>query len=83
MMREGRLASAQKAIHVIAAAANDWIVREDGGREFGHYPTRREAEAVGRKLAQKRSAELVVQDVTGKRVRSRPRKGWLARLLGR
>ena len=72
-----------KAIHVIAASANDWIVREEGGRELGHYPARQEAEAVGRKLAEKRGVEFVVQDVSGKTQRSKPRTGWFARLIGR
>jgi Uncharacterized protein conserved in bacteria (DUF2188) len=74
---------AQKAIHVIAAAENDWVVREDAGRELGHYSTRREAEAVGRKIAQKRGVELVVQDAAGKVQRTKPRKGWFARLFAR
>jgi len=56
----------QMGIHVIAAAENDWMVREEAGRELGHYSTRREAEAVGRKIAQKRGVELVVQDAAGK-----------------
>src|SRR5262249_5644236 len=33
----------QRAIHVEARGERDWLVREDGGRELGHYPTRREA----------------------------------------
>jgi hypothetical protein len=57
----------RKAIHVIAGEENDWIVREDGGRELGHYPTRKEAETVGHKLARKRDVELVVHDSTGMR----------------
>jgi hypothetical protein len=75
--------AAQKAIQVLSCGARDWLVREDGGREFGHYPTRSEAEAVGRKLARKRGVELLVRHGTGKVERSRPRKGWFARLFGR
>ena len=69
-------------IEVVAAGERDWIVREDGGRELGHYPTRQEAEAVGHKLARKRAVELVVTGGGGKATRSRPRKGWFARLFG-
>jgi hypothetical protein len=46
------------AIHVEPDKHGDWIVREDGGRELGHYPTQDAAKAVGHKLAQKRATEL-------------------------
>ena len=72
----------QITIHVLAGGDSDWVVREDGGRELGHYSTRAEAQAVGFKLARKRGVELVVND-GGEMQRSRPRKGWLARLFGR
>jgi len=73
-----------QAIHVLPGEHRDWIVREDGGRELGHYPTREAAEAVGHKLARKRRVELVVhEDAGGAPRRSRPRRGWLDRLLGR
>jgi len=75
--------AAQHHISVIKSGECDWIVREDGGREFGHYPSRQEAEAVGYKLARKRHVELVVHDERGRAQRSRPRKGWFARLFGR
>jgi len=73
----------QSAILVAPVSPGDWVVREDGGREFGHYPTRKDAEAVGHKLARKRGVELVVNDGSGKVQRSRPRKGWFAWLFGR
>jgi hypothetical protein len=61
---------------------DDWIVKEDGGRELGHYPSRPEAEAVGRKLARKKKAELVIQDKSGKiEQRSHPYRGWFGRVL--
>jgi hypothetical protein len=63
------------------AGERDWVVREDGGRELGHYPTRQEAESVGHKLARKRGAELLVHGDGPKVQRSRPRKGWLSRLF--
>ena len=85
MVPAGRLSTMGKgkSIHVVANGERDWIVREDGGRELGHYPSSKEAEAVGLKLARKRRVELVVHASEGKVRRSRPRKGWLARLFGR
>ena len=69
-------------IRVLPGEHDDWIVKEDGGRELGHYPRKAEAEAVGRKLARKRKAELVIQDTSGKvEQRSHPYRGWLRRLL--
>ena len=73
----------QSAIHVDARGERDWLVREDGGRDLGHYPTRREAETVGYKLARKRGVELFLEDGRGKIQRSRPRRGLFARLFGR
>ena len=75
--------TAKNTIHVVMSGQYDWLVQEDGGRELGHYQTRSEAEAVGYKLARKRRVELVVDDGRGKMQRSRPRKGWFARLFGR
>ena len=48
------------AIHVVSGEHGGWIVREDGGREFGPYPTPEAAKAVGHKLALKRATELLV-----------------------
>ena len=42
---------APNSIHVEAKGERDWLVREDGGRELGHYPTQAEAKEVGHKLA--------------------------------
>jgi hypothetical protein len=75
--------NAKDAIQVLTRGERDWLVREDGGRELGHYPTRREAEAVGHKLARKRGVELVVENGRRNLQRSRPRKGWFARLFQR
>ena len=66
---------------ILPNGERDWIVREDGGRELGHYPTRKEAEAVGRKLAHKRGVELVFQDTRGP-AQAIERRGWFSRLLG-
>jgi hypothetical protein len=46
---------AQRAIQVACINAADWGVREEGGRELGHYPNEEEALSVGRKLAHARS----------------------------
>ena len=71
-------------IHVLPGEHDDWVVREEGGRELGHYPTAKAAEAVGHKLALKRRVELVMHGKDGKvKSRSRPRKSWLRRLLGK
>lgn len=72
-----------RPIHVLPGEHGDWIVREDGGRKLGHYPTKDAAGLVARKLAMKRRVELVVHEIGGKPHRSRPRKSWLKRLLGR
>ena len=37
-------------IMILPNGERDWIVREDGGRELGHYPTRKEAEAVNSRI---------------------------------
>jgi len=74
---------AKTTIHVLPKAADDWIVHEDGGREFGHYGSKTEAERVGRMIARKRRAELVIRDQNGNLRRAKPQTGLLARLLGR
>jgi len=74
---------AKTTIHVLHKAVDDWIVHEDGGREFGHYSSKTEAERVGRMIAHKRRVELVVQDQNGNLRRAKPQTGLLARLFGR
>ena len=74
---------AKTTIHVLPKAVDDWIVHEDGGREFGHYSSKTEAERVGRMIAHKRRAELVVQDQNGNLRRAKSQTGLLARLFGR
>ena len=72
-----------RTIEVCSLAHDDWVVREDGGRELGHYPSAKAAEAVGRKLARKRRVELLIYARGGKLLaRSRPGAGWLRRLFG-
>ena len=72
-----------RTIEVRSFGHEDWIVREDGGRELGHYPSAKAAEAVGRKLARKRRVELLIYAQGGKlQARSRPGAGWLRRLYG-
>jgi hypothetical protein len=74
---------AKTTIRVQPKAVDDWIVHEDGGREFGHYGSSSEAERVGRMIAHKRRAELVVQDQNGNLRRTKPQTGLFARLFGR
>ncbi len=72
------------AVHVLSGEDNDWIVREEDGRELGHYPTKFEAEAVGYKVARKRKVELLIHGPSGEvERRSRPSRGWLSKLFGR
>jgi hypothetical protein len=74
---------ARVTIHVVPLGPEDWVVKEDRGRELGHYPSRDAAAAVGRMLARKHRAELLIQDQSGKTETERPAKGWFARLFGR
>ena len=72
------------AIHVVPDDGfDDWIVRDDDGREFGHYPTREEAEPVARALARKRGDELIIHLPDGRTRRESFAKGRAARLLAR
>jgi len=74
----------RREIHIVSGGPQDWIVRAEGGREFGHYPSRQAAEDVGRKLARRDRGELLVYDASGKVAsRSRPSRRWLGRLLRR
>jgi hypothetical protein len=73
---------ASQPIEVRPFGHDDWVVREQNGREFGHYPSAQAAEAVGFKLARKKRVELLIYAGNGKvKRRSRPRKGWLRRLF--
>lgn len=62
---------------------DDWVVRGDTGQEFGHYPTREEAEQAGEAIARRRADELVIHLPDGRTISKNFAKGWLARLLGR
>ena len=70
-------------IHVVQISPNDWVVRQDSGRELGHYSSRDAAEIVGRKLARKHRADLMIHDRSGKVKTEGQGKGWFARLFGR
>jgi hypothetical protein len=74
---------AHRDIHIFHGGPRDWIVRADGGRELGHYPSRQDAEAVGRKLARRDRGELLVHDASGRVTERRgPARSWFASLLG-
>jgi hypothetical protein len=48
-------------IHVVPDDSfDDWIVRDDRGRELGHYATRETAELVAKAAARKHGGEVVV-----------------------
>lgn len=73
-----------RSIHIVPVSPDDWMVREEGGRELGHYPSQQDALRVGRKLARTRSARLLIHDVSGEKPQPEPQpRGWLARLFGR
>jgi hypothetical protein len=71
---------ASLSIHVEQRAPDDWIVRETGGRELGHYSSQQDAENVGRRLATRRKAVLLVNGRSEARSESVPRK-WFAQWL--
>jgi len=76
-------------IHVVQLAPEDWVVRKDDRREpghfreLGHYASRDAAIIVGRKVAAKDRAKLIIHDQAGKTRSERPAKSWLATLFGR
>jgi Uncharacterized protein conserved in bacteria (DUF2188) len=72
---------ASLSIHIEQRAHDDWIVRENGGRELGHYSSQQDAENVGRRLAARRKAVLLVNGRSELRSESDPR-GWFARFFG-
>lgn len=73
-----------KTIHTFPVSPEDWMVREESGRELGHYPSQQEALRVGRKLARSRSAQLLIRDASGENPRPQSQaKRLLARLFGR
>jgi len=73
---------AQLSIHVEQVAPDHYVVREKGERELGHYPSQQEAENVGRLMARKRKAILLVNGRTSAPPQ-RSTRGWLARFFGR
>jgi hypothetical protein len=73
---------AHRTIHVVQLASENWVVRQDGDRELGHYPSRDVAAGVGRILARKHRAELIIEDQSGNMQTERRAKGWFARLFG-
>lgn len=74
---------APKSIQAVPISTDDWTVREDGGRELGHYSSQQDALHVGRKLARKHGARLLVRDLSGETPAETAPKGLFARLLGR
>jgi hypothetical protein len=73
---------AAAAIHIVPDDSfDDWVVRGDIGQEFGHFPTREEAELAAEPLAREREAEHVVHHPDGRTNRKSFKRGWTARLL--
>ena len=73
---------AQLSIHVEHVSGDDWVVREKSGRELGHYPTQQDAENVGRLVARKRRAVLLINGRTDD-PGAHGSRGWFGRLFGR
>jgi Uncharacterized protein conserved in bacteria (DUF2188) len=74
---------AANAIHVVPDDSfDDWVVRDDVGCEFGHFPTREAVELAAQAAAPEREAELVVHLPDGTTTSKSFAKGWLAKFLG-
>jgi hypothetical protein len=72
------------AIHIVPDDSfDDWVVRDDNGQEFGHYPTREDAELVAQAIARKRGDKLVVHRPDGRTSDRSFAQGWMARLFRR
>jgi hypothetical protein len=82
MTPEGRVVKV--AIYVIPDDTfDDWIVRGEGGREFGHYPTREAAELVAQAITRKLGGKLVIELPDGRRQCKSFARTPLGRLLQR
>ena len=62
---------------------DDWIVRDDGGRELGHYPTREAAELAAEAFMRDRGGALVIHFPDGRCEHRSLQRGWLARWFAR
>lgn len=60
---------------------DDWVLRDDTGRELGHFPTREAAERMGQQAARAREADLVIHLPDGRTSCTRFRRSWLNRIL--
>ena len=70
------------SIQIVPLAPDDWVVREEGGREIGHFASQAEAEVVGRALARKRKVDLIINPAGGSiPIRERP-EVWFRRWFG-
>jgi hypothetical protein len=67
---------AATALHIVPDECfDDWILRDDSGRELGHYPTREAAELVAQPLARRLESEIVVHLPDGRTSRTSVTKG--------
>jgi hypothetical protein len=70
------------AIHVVPDDAfEDWIVRDEEGRELGRYATSDTAALAAEAIARQRQGKLVIRRPDGSTQCKSFAKGWLARLL--
>lgn len=74
---------AAMALHIVPDDSfDDWVLRDDSGRELGHYPTREEAERDGQRAARARETDLVVHLPDGRTSRTSFRRSWFSKLFG-
>jgi hypothetical protein len=53
--------AAAVATHLIPDDAfDDWVVRDDGGREIGHHPTRKATELAAQEFVRGRGGAVVI-----------------------
>jgi hypothetical protein len=65
------------AIHIAPDDSfDDWVVRDENGREPGHYPTREEAEIVGETRASAATSWSLISLTAGPIARALQRDGW-------
>jgi hypothetical protein len=67
---------AATALHIVPDECfDDWISRDDSGRELGHYPAREAAELAAQALARRLESEIVVHLPDGRTSRTSVTKG--------
>lgn len=72
--------AANVMVHVIPDDAfEDWIIRDDGGRELGRFSTRDAAELAARAVLRRRGGAILIHLPDGRCQYQSVEKSWLAR----